>query len=99
MWQDTINGIFELGGGIFIFLHCIKLYRQKMVRGVSVPAVAIFVLWGFWNLYYYPHLGQWWSFAGGVTTVVANSTWVCMMVYYIVGEQRRNKLEISRHER
>jgi hypothetical protein len=87
---DLINGLFELGGGIFIALHCFKLRRQKLVRGVSVLGVLLFCLWGFWNLYYYPFLGQWMSFLGGVATVAANSTWVVMMIYYIRQERRQH---------
>jgi len=92
MWQDTTNGVFELCGGIFITLHCIKLYRQKMVRGTSIAAVTTFVLWGFWNLYYYPHLNQWLSFFGGIGTVTANIVWVAMLIYYTRKEYKRNHL-------
>lgn len=87
MWQDTINGIFELGGGLAIFAHCWKLWKDKMVRGVSWVATAFFWAWGWWNLYYYPFLDQWWSLAGGSIVVTANTLWIGMMFYYIRKER------------
>ena len=59
MWQDQVNGLFELLGGLFISLTCIKLYKDKKVRGLSFVHIAYFTMWGYWNIHYYPHLGQW----------------------------------------
>lgn len=88
-WQDAINGLFfELGGGYFISRHVVRLYKDKLVRGVDWIASAFFMAWGFWNLYYYPHLGQWLSFVGGIGIVSMNAVWVAMMLYYIRKEQR-----------
>ena len=79
---DFVNGIFELGGGILLIQNCRTLYRDKIVKGVSVPVTAFFAAWGVWNLYYYPSLDQWASFAGGLVIVSANIVWVVMAVYY-----------------
>jgi len=46
IWQDFINGIYELSGSIFIFLHCYKLLKDKKVRGVSLIAIIFFASWG-----------------------------------------------------
>lgn len=79
---DVINGLFESLGGLFILLSVIRLHREKRVRGVSPWHAAFFTAWGWWNLYYYPSLGQWWSFAGGVLIVMVNSIWLGQLVYY-----------------
>jgi hypothetical protein len=79
---DFVNGLFEMLGGAFILNHCRVLYRDKMVRGVSIISTSFFFAWGVWNLYYYPHLDQWWSFAGGLVIVLGNCLWVGMMLYY-----------------
>lgn len=63
-------------------LNVVALYRAKQVRGVNVWATVFFTAWGVWNLYYYPSLGQWWSFAGGVAIVVVNAVWVAMAWTY-----------------
>lgn len=81
-WQDVINGLFEFAGATASCLNVLQIYKDKMVRGVSLPATALFSLWGFWNLYYYPHLGQWASFAGGVSIVAINTIYVGQMIYY-----------------
>ena len=88
MTPDFFNGLFELLGGLLVLNHCRVLYQDKRVRGVSVLSTAVFTSWGFWNLYYYPHLTQWWSFAGGLVIVAANALWVSMMVHYKRREAR-----------
>jgi hypothetical protein len=79
---DIVNGLFELIGGLFILNHCRVLYQHKQVKGVSIVSTMFFSAWGFWNLFFYPHLEQMWSFAGGVVIVVANCLWIGLMLYY-----------------
>lgn len=81
-WQDLVNGTFELLGGFAVMHHCLQLIKDKILRGVSYYATGFFFSWGVWNLYYYPHLGQWASFWGGVAIVSANCVYVSLMVYY-----------------
>lgn len=82
MIPDLINGSFELFSGIFLWLNVRQLYLDKKIKGVRILPSAFFAMWGFWNLYFYPHLGQWFSFAGGLNIVTANSIWVVQMIYY-----------------
>jgi len=81
-WQDIVNGSYELLGAPFIFLSVIKLYKEKSVKGVSWVHACFFSTWGIWNLYYYPHLGQWCSFVGGIAIVVVNTLWLGQLIYY-----------------
>jgi len=81
-WQDLVNGSYELLGAPFIFLSVIQLYKEKKVHGVSWMHAAFFATWGFWNLYYYPHLDQWFSFIGGVAIVIVNTFWLGQILYY-----------------
>ena len=87
VWQDAINGTYEVLGAPFITLSIIKLYREKIVRGVNWMAVAFFASWGYWNLYYYFQLHQYCSWLGGMAIVVANTIWLIMMIYYIRKEK------------
>lgn len=82
MTPDLVNGAFELGGSILIWMNVRQLVKDGGYAGVFVPAVAFFAAWGLWNLFYYPSLGQWASFAGGVSIVIANSVWVALMLHY-----------------
>ena len=81
-WADVVNGLFEFLAGFMVLLHCRTLYKDKLVRGVNLWATIFFSSWGIWNLYYYPSLGQWFSFFGGLGIVSANVLWVGMMIYY-----------------
>jgi hypothetical protein len=82
MNADTINGLFECLGGVFIALSIRRLWIDKRVHGVSLVHPIFFNAWGFWNLYFYPAVNCWWSFWGGVGVVVTNTIWVSMMIYY-----------------
>jgi uncharacterized membrane protein YfcA len=88
---DLVNGLFELLGGVLIAVNCMRLHRDKVVRGVNVWVTVFFTSWGFWNVWYYPFLDQWLSFAGGLVIVAANCVWVSMAVYY-------TRLERGRYE-
>jgi hypothetical protein len=79
---DLLNGVFEMLGGLLVLNHCRAVLRDKAVAGVSTFSTSIFTLWGVWNLYYYPSLGQWCSFAGGLVIVTANALWLTLMLKY-----------------
>ncbi len=81
-YPDFINGCFELFGGLSVLNHCRVLYKEKQVHGVSILSTIFFSSWGFYNIYFYPHLHQWWSFAGGLSIMSANLLWISMMLYY-----------------
>lgn len=89
-WPDIINGTFESAGGFFILLSVRKLHYEKVVRGVSWIHAAFFSTWGYWNLFYYPHLDQWMSFFGGAFLVAVNTVWLGQMWYYLLAERHRN---------
>lgn len=82
MLPDIINGSFEFFGAPFIVLSILKLAKEKKVHGISWLHAGFFALWGYWNLFYYPHLNQWFSFAGGVAIVIANTIWLAQLIYY-----------------
>jgi hypothetical protein len=80
--NDIGNSIFEIIGGILQVRNAYQIYKDKEVKGVFWPAWLFFTVWGYWNLYYYPSLGQWYSFVGGILIAVANTAWVSMAWYY-----------------
>lgn len=88
-WQDLVNGLYECSGAPFILLSILKLHRDKKVRGVHWIYVLFFASWGYWNLYYYPHLGQWCSFFGGLMLVLTNTFWLFQMIYYLKKEEKK----------
>jgi len=82
MTPDLINGLFEALGGVLLWTNVLRAARDKAFKGVAIVPTAFFMAWGIWNLYYYPSLGQWFSFSGGINIVVANAVWVGQMIYY-----------------
>ena len=80
--NDLINAAFECLAGFMVLNHCRVLLKDKAVAGISILSTFFFSLWGVWNLYYYPSLGQWWSFFGGLFIVVANFLWVALLLKY-----------------
>jgi membrane protein YdbS with pleckstrin-like domain len=87
MNPDQINGLFEFLGALMLARNVLAIYRDKLVRGVHWLPTAFFAAWGVWNLYYYPSLVQWWSFAGGIAIVSVNVVWFSLMVYYLWRER------------
>jgi hypothetical protein len=88
---DIINGTFEASGGFFILQSVLKLYRDKIVRGVHWLPIVFFSTWGYWNLYYYPHLSQWVSFWGSLGITAVNTVWASQILYYIYLEKQRDR--------
>jgi uncharacterized membrane protein YfcA len=79
---DVINGLFEVCGGFFLLANVFKLYKDKRLRGYHWLSTVFFTAWGLWNLYFYPYLEQWVSFAGGIFIVIVNATWLGQIIYY-----------------
>ena len=79
---DAINGLFEFIGALLVINSIRVLLYDRAVQGVSVFSCCAFSTWGVWNLFYYPYLGQWLSFAGGACLCAANLTWVGLMLFF-----------------
>ncbi|KKM84715.1 hypothetical protein LCGC14_1296400 [marine sediment metagenome] len=90
---DYVNGTFEALGGVFIFLNVLKLHKDKKVRGVSTAAIGFFTTWGFWNLLYYPAIGQIASACAAGIVALVNLVWLGQIFYY----NRKEKYEQERH--
>lgn len=92
-WPDLINGTFEALAGLMVLNHCRVLAKDRAVAGVSIASVIFFALWGVWNLWYYPHLGQIWSMVGGIFVVLANLIYVAMLIRFTTADFRHATYE------
>jgi hypothetical protein len=81
--NDFFNGCLEFVGALLILRNCRILHLHKRVQGVSVAATVYFTMWASWNLYFYPAIGCWFSFAGALCLASANIGWVVMAIYHI----------------
>lgn len=80
--QDVVNAAFECMGAIALTRNVAALMRDKKVRGVSLAPTVFFTAWGFWNLYFYPSLGQWCSFFAGLLPAALNVCWLTLAIRY-----------------
>ena len=78
-WPDFVNGSFELFAGGFVLLSVRKTLATRSSGGASWVTVAFFSSWGWWNLFYYPHLGQPWSTIGAIFVCAANCAWAALL--------------------
>lgn len=92
---DIVNGLFEIGGGIFNCMNIYRLLKDKQLKGVSMVPTTVYSLWGLWNLYYYPHLGQWFSFIGGCGIVWSNLIWIYLALKYTYFNQPKRNDPLS----
>lgn len=79
---DIINGLFEGFGFVAVSLSCLRLRKDKQVKGISLATTAFFTSWGLWNLYYYPSLGQSLSGVAAGLVCLANVYWCFLIVKY-----------------
>jgi len=79
---DIINGLYESLGFFAVMASCLRLMKDKKVNGVSLITVGFFTSWGFWNSWYYPHLGQSLSGTAALGVCAANTLWCCLIIKY-----------------
>jgi hypothetical protein len=81
-YADLGNSLWEWGGSFAAWRGVFALHKDKHFAGTRIEVALFFLLWGFWNMYYYPHLDQWISFTGGLSLVIANCAWFMLMLKY-----------------
>ncbi len=81
-WNDITNGLFELIGGVLLYLNVKEIKKSRIVSGVHWGPAIFFTTWGLWNLHYYPSLNQWFSFVGGLGVVAMNTWWILLYFKY-----------------
>lgn len=84
MSPDLINGLIECGFGLMRLLDIKAAYKAKRVQGVSLIPVVAACGWGVWNIYFYNHIDQWYSFLGGLVILSTNLWWLYVAIKYRV---------------
>lgn len=80
--HDVINSFFELFSGLAVILNIKAAYVDKQIKGVRIIPTTFFVIWGYWNIYFYSQVDCLWSLIGGCLLVLTNSIWLFQMFYY-----------------
>ena len=82
LMNDIINASFELIGGGMLLFNVFQAFKDKEIKGVHLAPVSFFLLWGIWNLFYYPSLSQFYSFYAGCFLTIINVIWLIQIFYY-----------------
>lgn len=85
MIPDLINASFEVFASVVSTLSLIAIYKAKRIVGASPWPTVFFSAWGLWNLFYYPHLGQFLSTGAAIGMLGINVTW--LYLYYVYKEK------------
>lgn len=80
--SDLVNAAFEWAMALCSLANSLGVLRARGYKGISPFVFGLAFLWGVWNLYYYPSLGQWSSFSAGLAVVASNLLLVALMVYF-----------------
>lgn len=91
---DQINAIISVTGSGFLWANVYSLYKEREVKGVHWGSVAYFTALGFWNLFFYSTLNQWYSALAGVSGVGANIVWLGMALWIHFRKWDRFKLRL-----
>ncbi len=92
MTPDIVTGLFQLFAGILLFRNSWLLFKHKKIRGVSVLPTIFFLMWGFWNLFYYPYLEQMVSFYAGIIVLTANALWIGLAIFYMIRWKKKCRI-------
>lgn len=85
---DGVNGTYEALGGLFLLQNCFRIHKDKEVKGISILSTIFFCSWGYWNLFYYTSLEQWFSLCGAILIMLTNTWWVSAAVYYTLKNKK-----------
>jgi hypothetical protein len=88
MSDVQINSLFYFIASFTVLINCFHLFRQKLVRGVSVFSTGFMVIWGMYSVYFYGSISALqYTFYGSVLLMFVNALWASMMVYYVWKEK------------
>jgi hypothetical protein len=82
IYYDTINSLFEISAGFIFWFNIVEITIDKQVKGISFCACIYFLIWAYWNIYYYFSIGQTYSFWGAVFLAMPNTIWILLVMKY-----------------
>jgi hypothetical protein len=82
MTPDHVNAAFEVAGSVAVWMNFLAILKDRGYAGTRIPMMAFFTSWGFWNLYYYSHLLQWYSLYASLLLTGGNCAVVSAMLYF-----------------
>ncbi len=82
MTPDALNACFELAAAAFVTLHARRVWTDREVAGVSIPAACFFASWTLFGFFYFTMIGHWISFTCSFPPAVAYVAWIAGLVRF-----------------
>lgn len=79
---DLINSAFSILSCVFIIPTLLTTYNHKKVVGVHWITPLFFMIYGFWNIAFYWHLGQLLSIGPAAAMLCCNAVWLSLVIRY-----------------
>jgi len=89
MNPDQVNASFEGISAILTLINVRELYKDRMVKGISLIPQFVFICWGIWNIYYYYHLSQPWSWYTAMLMTSVNLWWTVLAIRFKFYPERK----------
>ena len=90
-----MNGLFEVVGGLLLFLNTWRAWRDGQIRGLHPAPMVFFWSWGLFNLWYYRSIHQPWSAAAGLLPCLGNTAFIATWAWF----WRRDRYSASKKNR
>lgn len=84
---DIINGLFEVVGAFAGIANCVRLHKDKQVKGYAWQVAVFFLIWYWWFVFYYCTLNQVFSMVVGVVAAIIDTIWVLQFFYWSTRER------------
>ena len=81
---DFITSLFQAGAVLFLLLNVRQLWRDKELKGISLWMILYFTLWGYWGIYMFWDLKQYWSMLTNIGIAGAYTVWIGLAAFYKV---------------
>ena len=82
MNEHIIMSAFNWAGTMFLILNCLRIIKDRSVKGVSLIASTYFVIWSWWNMIYFYRLHDVVSFYSSIPYAIINTIWITLAIYY-----------------
>lgn len=90
--NDYIMAAFQTGACFFLSLSIAAVYRDRVLKGVSIWMIAFFTVWtlfGTWNWY---HLNQYWCYVSGVLMSIVYLIWLALAAAATLEERSKRRV-------
>lgn len=78
--NDYIMAAFQLGACFFLVLSIGAVFRDRIIKGVSVWMIAFFTIWTVFGTYNWYVLNQYWSFVTSVLMGILYVIWLTIAI-------------------